>query len=293
MSKYERGKGNLDFCEFIEVAADLEIDVGDILGLSVSSQTRKPQPIDKTRYKTTIYCAILNPMRAGDTAMDKVRIEKEVRGLQLEIYNNAKSIFPTGVPPLTRLFDPDVAAHVCGYEYEIRERLEGSTHGSQRYETAGIIDNLRQTILISNRFPYETQRFTGAHEIGHLVLHPGLRLHRDRPVSGGHSSQRIQVESEADYFAACFLAPRKLVRTEFERRFGPTPIALTHEIAFHLGGDRMNEILNARTGSLDFAVALAGATRYNGRRFDSMAHAFGMSIHAMAIRLDELGLVIY
>ena len=225
--------------------------------------------------------------------MEKIEIERAVRSLQMEIYNNARLIFETGIPPLTRLFEPDVAAQVCGYEYETRAQLGKGGSGQDKYETAGLIDNMRRTIVISSRFPYETQRFTGAHEIGHLVLHPNLYLHRDRPLSGVHSPQRSRCEQEADYFAACFLAPKKLVRSEFEKRFGRSPIPLTHAVAFHLNSSRAHEILNAPTGSLEFAAAFASATKFGSKRFDSMAHAFGMSTKAMAIRLQALNLISY
>ena len=226
--------------------------------------------------------------------MNQATIEKEVRRLQFEIWTHAGQIFSAGIPPLPRLFEPEVAARICDYRYESRPSLGRLPFGNDAlYETAGLIDHEQRIILVSDQFAYETQRFTGAHEIGHLMLHPGLRLHRDRPLTGAHPRQRHVFESEADYFAACFLAPAKLVRTEFEKRFGPPPKALTDTMAFHLKGNSMAELLNARPGSLDFAAALASADKYDRRRFHPLASTFGMSVHAMAIRLDELGLAVY
>lgn len=226
--------------------------------------------------------------------MDKATIERAARSLQLEIYQSAKNLYPSGLPPFTQLFAPDVAARICGYEYELRPDLGQGGVGRERFQTAGILVLDRQTILISTSFPYETRRFTGAHEIGHIVLHPGLNgLHRDRPLSGDNSMARSEMEREADYFAAYFLAPPKLVRTEFEKRFGKAPVALTHTVAFHLRGASMHELLNAQTNSLVFPAALASAMQFGGRHFKSIAAEFGMSVKAMALRLQELGLTTY
>jgi hypothetical protein len=104
---------------------------------------------------------------------------------------------------------------------------------------------------------------------------------------------RPRFEVEADYFAACFLAPRKPVIESFKIRFvdGP-PLQLDHNIAFHLKGEHAHELFLKPHGSLDFAVALAGALRFGRLRFEtSLAAEFGLSVSAMAIRIQELGLV--
>ena len=46
-----------------------------------------------------------------------------------------------------------------------------------------MIDRTRGIIAISTRFPYPAQRFTGAHENGHYVMHPHEIMHRDRRAS--------------------------------------------------------------------------------------------------------------
>ena len=51
-------------------------------------------------------------------------------------------------------------------------------------ETAGFIDRERNRIVVAQKFRAEYRRFTGAHEIGHWVLHPGIKYHRDRPLQG-------------------------------------------------------------------------------------------------------------
>lgn len=227
--------------------------------------------------------------------MNYSSIEKEARRLQFEIYTHAEILFPLGVPPIEQLFDPAVAARVCDLEYEYRDHIAPVGGGHDGYRAAGQLDRRRGIISISNQFRYEERRYTGAHEVGHWVLHPSIGVdvpHRDRPPSHAVAdSRRPLIEKEADYFAACFIAPAKLVRKQFELRFGAAPLELTDELAFHLGGKQERLLRTAPPGSLDFAVAVAGARSLDGRRFPSLAEHFGLSLSAMAIRLHELELL--
>lgn len=227
--------------------------------------------------------------------MDFERIESEARRLQNEIYSRRDLLFSTP-PPVRLLFQPDIAARVLGMEYEYRDSI-GAADGRQDMEAAGLLDRQRGIIAVSSNFSFEEQRFTGAHECGHVVLHDwaGERFaHRDRPTVNGLANEtRPLVEREADYFAACYLAPRKLVTEEFTERFGRVPLVLDETLVFHLQLDPRAErrLLTAACGSLDLALALARCARLDGRSFPSLAIHFGLSPSAMAIRLRELGLV--
>ncbi|MCS6473769.1 ImmA/IrrE family metallo-endopeptidase [Burkholderia thailandensis] len=196
-----------------------------------------------------------------------------------------------GEPSSIAMCSPDVAARVLDVQYEYRDNLGRFRAGQAFYEVAGILNRDRGIISVSTRFHQAAIRFTGAHEIGHFLLHPGEVFHRDRPVSNDHAEKRPPREQEADYFAACFLASEKLVKQEFEPRFGRGPLHLTDTVAYHLRKERMQELLRAPTGSLEFAAAVAGARVFAGKGFMSLAERFGVSIPAMAIRLQELGLV--
>lgn len=220
--------------------------------------------------------------------MDKVAIEKEARRLQVEIWSRRDERYQLGVPGISTLFDPRNVADYCGLYYEARERLQADYYGGG--QAAGIWQRDRSTILVSTRFAYETQRFTAAHEIGHYVLHPHVgdrTLHREFPVDG---RPREPLEKEADHFAACLLMPRKAVMTEFEARFTRQPLVLTETVAFHLKADAGLLFAQPR-GSLLFAEAVARAQQFDRARFPSLAQHFGVSPRAMAIRLEELGLV--
>lgn len=222
--------------------------------------------------------------------MDKYAIEKEARRLQTEIWSRRGVRYSLGVPEIPTLFDPRNVADHCNLFFEVRDRIDTDYRGGG--EAAGLWQRDRSTILVSSRFPFEVQRFTAAHEIGHFILHPAIgdrTLHREMPV-GGTRNGRAPLEQEADYFSACLLMPRKAVTSEFEARFAKHPLALTETVAYHLKVDAGSLFAQPR-GSLMFAAAVARAQQFDRLRFKSLAQYFGVSAFAMAIRLEELGLV--
>ena len=223
--------------------------------------------------------------------MNKQSIENEARRLQVEIWSRKAVRYPLGVPGIPTIFDPRNVADYCGLNFDVRDRLETDYRGGG--EAAGLWQRDRLTVLVSRRFPFEVQRFTAAHEIGHFILHPEVgnrTLHRELPLNGPRST-RPPMEQEADYFAACLLMPRKAVLFEFEARFTTKhPLALTETVAYHLKVDA-GSLFSQPRGSLMFAEAIARAQHFDRNRFQSLADFFGVSVRAMAIRLDELGLV--
>lgn len=230
------------------------------------------------------------------TAKRRAEIEKIVRGMHQEIINGAKLRHHCGLPPYPQLFSPDAAIEKYGYSYEIRRTMPSAQTGRHN-QTAGMIDTEQGIVMVSGDLGYETQRFTAAHELGHLVLHerlPGMRQHRDRPVTGELMGPRDPVEEEADYFAAVWLAPAPTVRHYFRERFGKIPLVLNETTAFHVAGYKgAPDLMASKPGSLAFPIAVARAESFNGRRFESLAHFFGLSPTAMGIRLRELDLVAY
>jgi hypothetical protein len=85
--------------------------------------------------------------------------------------------------------------------------------------------------------------------------------------------------------------PRKAVISEFDARFtSKHPLVLTETVAYHLKID-IGTLFSQPRGSLLFAEAVARAQQFDRARFQSLAQFFGVSALAMAIRLEELGLV--
>lgn len=225
--------------------------------------------------------------------MDYGSIELKARELQAQIWREREILFPMGVPGPLGMLEPEVAAQVLDMSYHLSEGLGTWGQGRDRFEIAGMVDRQRQLIAVSTRFEYPVMRFTGAHEVGHVVLnHPHRVMHRDRPVFQIQQGLRDPLEQEGDYFAACFLAPARLVIEAFQARFvsGP-PLPLTDAVAFHLCGESGHALMRAGPDSLKFAAAVAGAKSFNGRHFSSLAEVFRISVSAMAIRLRELRLI--
>ena len=225
--------------------------------------------------------------------MQRLNIEAAARELQVAIWSDRAVLWPLGLPPLKAMFEPAIACRVLGYEYDLRDGLGGFGNGKDRFEIAGMIDRQRKIIAVSTRHGYDAMRFTGAHEVAHLRLHNGMVMHRDRPVSEVCAGWKSLEDQDADYFAACYLAPAKLVVGEFVRRYGTKkPLPLTDTVAWHLCGEQHHQLMSARPDSLDFAVAVSTAASFDGRRFSPMTTEFGLSPKAMALRLKELGLIL-
>ena len=225
--------------------------------------------------------------------IDKKAIDKIAYAARFEIYQRAKTTHST-VPTVLQLFRPDHAASVHCIEYDESTPLGVHGIGKDRYEVAGLFDPQRGVIRVSPKFSYEVRRFTGAHELGHYFLHAGsgMTLHRDRPLDGSSIGLDKQ-EREANYFAGIFLAPDDIVRKAYATKFGQKPLYLTDGVAFALKGKDADELMRTSgTGSRGLSRAVAAATQFgSGNRFQSLAATFGLSNTAMAIRLEELGLV--
>lgn len=225
--------------------------------------------------------------------MNKADIESRARKLQMQIWEQRHVIWPDREAKPLEMLDPAIAAFILGVKYEIHEELRLLGQSNQ-YEIAGIFDRQSEKIAVSRRFSDEIMRFTGAHEIGHFLLHPGHVMHRDRPIKGLASStyNRASQEVEADYFAACFLMPRKIVKEALESIFlTKAPFVFDDHSAFWLNPGNSAALLRPYDGALDRAHALASAQSYGGRHFTSLAKLFRVSPSSMAIRLTELGLI--
>ena len=165
-------------------------------------------------------------------------------------------------------------------------------------QTAGFIDRTGGRIVVAQEFQSTYRRFTGAHEIGHWLLHPKLTYHRDRPLKGNERliPQRPPEEYEADVFAAELLMPSKYLRNCFTARFRDAIriSSLDETTVFWLSGRRPStgRIPDlASHGKRYLALQVATCRFFASQHFDSIADRFGVSPTAAAIRLEELRLV--
>lgn len=223
-------------------------------------------------------------------AHDISTIEQIATKLQREIWAERVELgLPPDIHPV-ELLQAEYAARLLGYSYSSHPSLGWIMRGRNQIVVAGLIDNSKRTIEVATDVEPRVARFTSAHEIGHAVLHPHLAgLHRDRPLSGATES-RDRIEYEADKFATFFLMPWKLVTEQFLSRF-ITPFELQEQTAYALLGKPYSVVRKLLPTRRHVSRALANAIQFNGRNFTSLSEYFGLTTEAMAIRLEELGLV--
>lgn len=226
--------------------------------------------------------------------MNRQRIEDSATQVQRKIWRNRHNLWPNqSIDPIDML-NPSVACQLIGVVYEEHTNLGTFGYKGKQFEIAGLIDRQVQKIAVSNSFSQEVVRFTAAHEVGHWLLHPNEVMHRDRPLNPWDNQKQTRAleEREADYFAACFLMPKNFLKMHFELRFLTTPFHFNDHTTFLLGSaDDLTALTWSEHDSLDRALALAKATKFNGQYFASLAEQFKVSNQAMAIRLEELGLI--
>ncbi len=210
---------------------------------------------------------------------------------------------PTPSSP-DEIFPLDLRAVVedgLGVQFDDPEHIPSTTPvpaQSVPVQTAGFIDREGGRIVVAQRFPIDYRRFTGAHEVGHWLLHPKLRYHRDRPLKGTErlTPKRPPEEYEADIFAAELLMPSKYLRRCFEARFREAIhiSSLDENVAVWLSGSgapnaRISDLVSH--GKRYLALQVARCRCFESRHFESIADRFGVSATAAAIRLEELQLV--
>jgi Zn-dependent peptidase ImmA (M78 family) len=112
-------------------------------------------------------------------------------------------------------------------------------------------------IGVNSRHAKTRQRFTIAHEIGHLDMHKGTPMFIDRFVRvNWRDGASNQEEAEANSFAAELLMPRKIVEREVvralskKRNVSPQDLAVTLAKSFDVSAEAMQYRL-ANLGVLD------------------------------------------
>ena len=111
----------------------------------------------------------------------------------------------------------DLARIAAGLDVEIRPFDLGA-------DVSGILyrDGARRVIVVNQKHSKVRQRFTIAHELGHLMLHRGEPVHVDEGfrvnLRDPRSATAEEVEEiEANAFAANLLMPAAWLRADIER----------------------------------------------------------------------------
>lgn len=103
-----------------------------------------------------------------------------------------------------------IASHL-GYEVKVFEPTADIT------KISGTVSKLRKSILLNGRETYTRQRFTLAHEIGHICLHFN---NESEFVDYNRDDHRTLQEDQADEFAACLLMPEESFISEWKQTEG-------------------------------------------------------------------------
>ena len=220
------------------------------------------------------------------------QITLKVRELHGRLWRDRQALWSNAVPkdPI-ELLDPAIALEAIGFRFDLEEGLGQMPGRNGQIEVAGLIDTKAKVVRVGRQFSASVRAFTAAHELGHAVLHPTLDgLHRDKPLDGSPSAAD-RVEVEANKFATLFLMPARLVCTRFAELFQGEPFELSEESAFALAGCSLSDFNQSQGTRRQLARVLSSAQRYNGRHFTPLNEQFRVSREAMAIRLEELGIV--
>jgi Zn-dependent peptidase ImmA (M78 family) len=189
------------------------------------------------------------------------------------------------------MLEPGIALHSIGFKVITDPNLGEMIDAGRQVRVAGLIDRELGTVRISPTFSSQEQRYTAAHELAHAILHPSMSgLHRDRVVSGP-CPRKDKREVEADKFASCFLIPARLLLNRFQLCFGSQFLRLNEDTVYGLSIPNIDVAVRRFRNTRDLSLAIATTSSFMGRPFDSLSKYFRVSQTAMAIRLEEVGLI--
>lgn len=218
-------------------------------------------------------------------------IEDIARRLRRMMWDRQDTLWPGRKPDPLEALDPELALDALGFSVDHVMTLGEDEDEIGRYDVAGVLDRDNAHVSISDKPLWDSRLFTLAHELGHAILHEGTVFHRDRPVDGSGVGRRDRIEVEANRFAAFFLMPRAAVTKEFAARFGTQSFVLNDTRAQILARGDLAKLRKRCRTRRGLSRLLAQTDWYDGVPCDPLMSMFRVTIEAMAIRLEQLGLV--
>jgi Zn-dependent peptidase ImmA (M78 family)/formiminotetrahydrofolate cyclodeaminase len=206
------------------------------------------------------------------------------------LWDFRKFIWESGSPEFPHeVLKPEIVIEkLLGYKFGFASLGKYSDNGSE-FQIAGQINKSDKVVVISSELNSEVRNFTIAHELGHALLHSNLgTLHRDRPLDGSSTMTDIK-ERQANYFAACFLMPSKIVRRIFQQVYSMNRFVVNTNTIFKIGNGLSVEEFQSKYPDIKRRARYLSS--YKGKTYQPLAKIFGVSVEAMAIRLRELNLV--
>ncbi|MFC4818447.1 cyclodeaminase/cyclohydrolase family protein [Flavobacterium sp. GCM10023249] len=290
----EFGTDDYKYCEIIlRKLQDLDITYTNYNKLATSKITVLQREYDvKLPFYLELHDLIDN-LKSNKIHSDEM-IEAGISKLQKLIWKHRNLIWPDNPPQDYKdLLNPElILREVLGYDYVCREEFGVLDEKNNTKEIAGIIHQSNRLVVVSNKYPVPVQRFTAAHELAHALFHLDDTLHRDNLEDFAQSNgTKSKTEKEADRGAVFILMPRKFVIKEFTSRFGIPPFVIEENSTFNLTRGDITSLRNEVKTLRGLSKKLAVSESYNHIYFESLASFFNVSIEAMAIRLEELGLV--
>jgi Zn-dependent peptidase ImmA (M78 family) len=237
----------------------------------------------------TITNAAAKPNDCWESEVDDL-----ARSWQRKLWSERRELWHGNVPEdRLQLLDPGVALVSIGFAVDGEWSLGIQSFNGIRAEVAGQIDRDQKLVTIAQHYPYEVQRFTLAHELCHALRHPnGGTMHRDLPLEKS-AGRRNQQEIEANRFASMFLMPTRAMLHRFDECFRIPQIQMKDEVAYALCNAGVEKVRWRCKNRRGLSLMIAGTCSFNGRYFKSLASQFRVSLTAMAIRLEELDLVVF
>jgi Zn-dependent peptidase ImmA (M78 family)/formiminotetrahydrofolate cyclodeaminase len=250
-----------------------------------------------SQLKLKINTLILNTQSKANNKLHGSTAAKELKDI---LWSGHLSSIETGgnVKSPLEIYDPKLILQLIGYNVNYKESLGQYSDSYGFFEVAGFLDCKEKQVAISNKFKPASQRFTMAHELGHLIFqHHGVnqnQIHRDRPITkGAFLAKKDWKEKQANQFASDLLMPEEIVIYEFENRFGLSRFVINEDVIFGLKVKNTTEFRKKYKNINDVSNFLASLEYYNRNEFLSISKYFGVSTKTMAIRLLELDLIEY
>ena len=189
---------------------------------------------------------------------------------------------------------------------DLHERLGIPRSGNEPEVLGALWAESREVLVDESLDPDEypeqegRYRFTLAHEIGHYCLHKDFLT---SPAQQGadlfgfskaptviyrESQAKVRIERQADSFASCLLMPKPWVRIVWRELF-----SRSNALVFSAwpGSDWTKPPLGWRESGL-LAETAAADEYFFYRASKPMAAEFGVSVQAMRVRLEQLGLLL-
>jgi hypothetical protein len=222
-------------------------------------------------------------------------IREQARQLLLQAWNAERKLRRIQVADILPVEPQWVLRLFLDWRFHFIGPAEIGTSTVSGRQIAGVLSRPNRTIEVASNLPLTIRRFTGAHELGHLVLHPEVQSLRESPIGdrsllGWGTPPK---EQEANLFAAELLIPTRLLSELFARRFHP-PIykdSMDDDIAFYCSNGELRASDFKKMSLLDFAKFIGQAGSFTTADSRPLTDVFGVSAPALAIQLIDLDLV--